>query len=114
MTLFCCLNGSEFFQLETLLRTIGKDFNPVRDILIKGIDLEAKLIDFLLQNIVDRNLIKTTTCRQSLMKDMIYRDRSEKMKIEIQMMKLTLGQRPVRTTQTTWVSSTSTITLPQL
>ena len=114
MTLFCCLNGSEFFQLETLLRTIGKDFNPVRDILIKGIDLEAKLIDFLLQNIVDRNLIKTTTCRQSLVKEMIYQDRSMTMKIQVQMMNLTLVQKPVRTSQTTLVSLTSYITLPHM
>ena len=66
--------------------------------------------DFII--IVDRNLIKTTTCRRSLLKEMIYRDRSDTMMIEIQMMKLTLVQKPVRTTQTTLVSSTSTIMLP--
>ena len=73
---------------------------------------EAKLFDFLLQNIVDRNPIKTTTCRQSLLKEMIYRDRSMTMKIQFQMTNLTLVKKPIRTSQTTFVSLTSIIMLP--
>ena len=75
---------------------------------------EAKLTDFLLQNIVDRDLIKTATCRQSLVKEMIYQDRSMTMKIQVQMINLTLVQKPVSTSQTTLVSLTSIITLHRM
>ena len=62
--------------------------------------------------IVDRNLIKTTTRRQIILQEMIHRDRSETMNIQVQIMNLTMVQKPYKTTQTTLVSSTSTIMLP--